>query len=277
MLQANLLVELMIRRSPDGDALEAAEIVEQWLSEKQQHLPAGIKLISFDKQYQYIQQRIQLLLKNGAGGLLLLVIILYLFLAPRVAFWVAFGIPVSFLATLLVHYLVGGTIDMLSLFAFIMALGVIVDDAIVVGEEALTQFQNGVSPELAAQRGARRMFAPVFASALTTIGAFFPLMSIGGPTGKILIALPLVMIAVVLASLVESIFVLPSHLRTSFTKMAKHGKTSSNLGEPFSSIQGNLFSAADSFGNPLQGSNHQPDCCLIHCQHWCVSKRSRTV
>jgi multidrug efflux pump subunit AcrB len=234
-------VELMIRRSPDGDALEAAEIVEQWLSEKQQQLPTGIKLISFDNQYKYIQQRIQLLLKNGAGGLLLLVIILYLFLAPRVAFWVAFGIPVSFLATMLVHYLVGGTIDMLSLFAFIMALGVIVDDAIVVGEEALTQFQNGATPELAAQRGARRMFAPVLASALTTIGAFFPLMSISGPTGKILIALPMVMIAVVMASLVESIFVLPSHLRASFTKMASQGKTSLNLGDHFHQFKETYF------------------------------------
>ncbi|HFD11458.1 MAG TPA: efflux RND transporter permease subunit [Crenotrichaceae bacterium] len=226
-------VEMVIRRSPDGDALEAADIVEQWLAEKQQQLPAGIELQAFDKQYQYIIERIQLLLKNGASGLLLLVIILYLFLAPRVAFWVAFGIPVSFLATLLVHYLVGGTIDMLSLFALIMALGVIVDDAIVVGEEALTQFHNGATPQQAAQRGATRMFAPVLASALTTIGAFFPLMSIGGPTGKILFALPLVMIAVVFASLVESIFVLPSHLRASFSNMQKHGQISANLGDHF--------------------------------------------
>ncbi|MEE9423561.1 MAG: efflux RND transporter permease subunit [Methylococcales bacterium] len=234
-------VELMIRRSPEGDALEAAEIFEQWLSEKQQHLPAGIELTAFDNQYLYIQQRIELLLKNGAGGLLLLVIILYLFLAPRVAFWVAFGIPVSFLATTMVHYLVGGTIDMLSLFAFIMALGVIVDDAIVVGEESLTQFQNGVSPELAAQRGARRMFAPVLASALTTIGAFFPLMAISGPIGKILIALPLVMIAVVIASLVESIFVLPSHLRASFTTMASHGTKSANFGNHFHQFKETYF------------------------------------
>ncbi len=234
-------VEMVIRRSPDGDALEAADIVEQWLAEKQYQLPTGIELVAFDKQYEYIKQRIQLLLKNGASGLLLLVIILYLFLAPRVAFWVAFGIPVSFLATMLVHYLVGGTIDMLSLFALIMALGVIVDDAIVVGEEALTQFQDGATPEQAAQRGATRMFAPVFASALTTIGAFFPLMSIGGPTGKILFALPLVMIAVVLASLVESIFVLPAHLRASFTNMAKKGHTSAHLGNHFHQFKQQYF------------------------------------
>lgn len=234
-------VEMVIRRSPDGDALEAADIVEKWLAEKQYQLPTGIELVAFDKQYEYIKQRIQLLLKNGASGLLLLVIILYLFLAPRVAFWVAFGIPVSFLATMLVHYLVGGTIDMLSLFALIMALGVIVDDAIVVGEEALTQFQNGATPEQSAQRGATRMFAPVFASALTTIGAFFPLMSIGGPTGKILFALPLVMIAVVLASLVESIFVLPAHLRASFTNMAKKGHASAHLGDHFHQFKQHYF------------------------------------
>ncbi len=234
-------VEMIIRRSPEGDALEAAEIVEHWLAQKQQELPVGIELTAFDKQYEYIIQRITLLLKNGASGLLLLVIILYLFLAPRVAFWVAFGIPVSFLATLVVHYLVGGSIDMLSLFAFIMALGVIVDDAIVVGEEALTQFQDGASPEQAAQRGANRMFAPVFASALTTIGAFFPLMSIGGPTGKILFALPIVMIAVVIASLVESIFVLPAHLRASFSSMAKRGHTSGHLGNHFHQFKEHYF------------------------------------
>ena len=241
MVAGQHAVEMVIRRSPESDALEAADIVEEWLAEKQGQLPAGIELQAFDKQYQYIIERIQLLLKNGASGLLLLVIILYLFLEPRVAFWVAFGIPVSFLATLLVHYLAGGTIDMLSLFALIMALGVIVDDAIVVGEEALTQFQNGVSPELAAQRGATRMFAPVLASALTTIGAFFPLMSVGGPTGKILLALPLVMIAVVIASLIESIFVLPAHLRASFTNISKKGITSSNLGDHFHDFKDHYF------------------------------------
>ncbi|MCH9699760.1 MAG: efflux RND transporter permease subunit [Gammaproteobacteria bacterium] len=234
-------IELIVRRAPDSDALEAADIFEAWLAETQLQLPEGIKLQAYDRQYQYIIQRIQLLLKNGAGGLLLLLIILYLFLAPRVAFWVAFGIPVSFLATLMVHYLAGGTIDMLSLFALIMALGVIVDDAIVVGEEALTQFQNGASPELAAQRGAIRMFAPVFASALTTIGAFFPLMAIGGPTGKILFALPMVMIAVVSASLIESIFVLPAHLRASLTQLSRKQIKTRNLGDHFHQFKESTF------------------------------------
>ena len=105
---------------------------------------------------------------------------------------------------------------MISLFALIMALGIIVDDAIVVGEDALAHYQMGEPPLLAAEGGARRMLAPVVASSLTTIAAFLPLMLIGGRIGNILFAIPLVIVSVILASLIESFFVLPGHLRHSF-------------------------------------------------------------
>ena len=100
-------------------------------------------------------------------GLVLVVGILYLFLTARVAFWVAVGIPVSFMATLAILYAAGDSINMISLFALIMALGIIVDDAIVVGEDALAHYQAGEPPLLAAEGGARRMLAPVMASSLT--------------------------------------------------------------------------------------------------------------
>ena len=212
-------VEMILRRSEYGDSFKSAEIFQQWLNDTRPVLPKGIQLHVYDETWQLIQERIYLLVKNGGGGLLLVVGILYLFLSSRVAWWVAVGIPVSFMATMFILLLAGGSINMISLFALIMALGIIVDDAIVVGEDALTHFQDGEPPLLAAEGGARRMFAPVLASSLTTIAAFIPLMLVGGPTGKILFEIPLVIVAVIIASVIESFFVLPGHLRHSFLHM----------------------------------------------------------
>ena len=211
------VVELALQRTEGGNALQAAEILQQWLLEKRAALPPNIKLEVFDESWQMINDRIYLLLKNGGGGLILVLLILFLFLNARVAFWVAVGIPVSFMATLAILYAVGGTINMISLFGLIMALGIIVDDAIVVGEDALTHYQEGEAPLMAAEGGARRMFVPVIASSLTTIAAFLPLMMIGGIMGNILFDIPLIVICVIMASLVESFFVLPGHLRNSFS------------------------------------------------------------
>lgn len=209
-------VELVLQRAEQGNTLHAARILEDWLAETRPGLPPGVELTVYDASWQLVQDRIMLLVVNGLGGLILVVGILYLFLTGRVAFWVAWGIPVSFAATLFILYLVGGSINMLSLFALIMALGIIVDDAIVVGEDALAHYQMGEDPLLAAEGGARRMLAPVIASSLTTIAAFLPLMLVGGRIGNILGTIPLVIICVILASLVESFLVLPGHLRGAF-------------------------------------------------------------
>ena len=219
-------VEMILRRSELGDSFKSAEIFQTWLTKTQATQAEGITLHVYDETWHLIKDRIFLLIKNGGGGLILVVAILYLFLSPRIAMWVAFGIPVSFMATLLIMYLTGGSINMISLFALIMALGIIVDDAIVVGEDALTHYQNGEEPLMAAEGGARRMFAPVLASSLTTIAAFIPLMLIGGPTGNILFEIPAVIVAVIIASVIESFFVLPGHLRHSFLKMEREEKDS---------------------------------------------------
>ncbi len=212
-------VEMVLRRSQYGDSFKAAKTFQNWLQETRQKLPSDIQLEVYDETWQLIEDRINLLIKNGGGGLLLVVAILYLFLSSRVAWWVSVGIPISFMATLLLLYIAGGSINMISLFALIMALGIIVDDAIVVGEDALAHYHAGEQPLLAAEGGARRMFAPVIASSLTTVAAFLPLMLVGGPTGKILFEIPFVIVAVIIASVLESFFVLPSHLRHSFMKM----------------------------------------------------------
>ena len=217
-------VELTLRRAEHGDTFKVAASFREWFSKTEATLPKGVKLHVYDETWKLVKDRINLLLRNGGGGLVLVVAILYLFLSPRIAFWVAFGIPVSFMTTLLIMYFVGASINMISLFALIMAIGIIVDDAIVVGEDALSHFQMGEEPLLAAEGGARRMFAPVIASSLTTIAAFLPLMLIGGAIGQILIVIPLIIIAVIIASVLESFFVLPGHLRHSFLKMAREDK-----------------------------------------------------
>ncbi len=209
-------VVLVLSRNESGDSLQSAEILQKWLAETKPGLPPNINIQVFNERWQLIKDRILLLVKNGAGGLALVLIILYLFLSARVAFWVAVGIPVSFMATLAVLYLLGGSINMISLFALIMALGIIVDDAIVVGEDAQTHYEMGEDPLMASEGGAHRMLPPVLASSLTTIAAFLPLMLIGGHMGNILSAIPMVIICVIIASLIESFYILPGHLRHAF-------------------------------------------------------------
>lgn len=209
-------VELRLRRAESADSLHSAQILERWLHDVQPTLPASVQIHVYDQAWQLIAERIELLLTNGGGGLLLVVAILFLFLNSRVAFWVAVGVPVSFMAALAVLYFAGGSINMISLFAMIMTLGIIVDDAIVVGEDALTKFQAGAAPLPAAAGGARHMLAPVLAASLTTIAAFLPMMLIGGAMGSMLFDIPLVVVAVLIASLLECFFVLPGHLRGSF-------------------------------------------------------------
>jgi len=212
-------IEMRLKRNENASSLESAEILARWQADNRGRWPPGIRVTVYDQAWLLIKERIQLLLKNGAGGLVLVVLILFLFLNGRVAFWVAVGIPISFMATLGVLYLIGGSINMVSLFGLIMALGIIVDDAIVVGEDALTHYHAGESPLEAAEGGARRMLAPVISSSLTTIAAFLPLMLVSGIIGNVLFDIPMVVVCVIIASLVESFLVLPGHLRHAFENM----------------------------------------------------------
>lgn len=216
--QGKPAILMNLQRTENADALKSAEIMQTWLAKKHATLPPSVKLLVFDEKYSLIQQRIDLLLSNGITGLILVLAILYIFLNGRVAFWVAIGIPTSFLGALAVLYLFGGSINMISLFGLIMTLGIIVDDAIVVGEDALSHYQSGENSLMAAEGGALRMFAPVMSSSLTTVAAFLPLMMVSGIIGHILFDIPFVVICVIIASLIESFLILPGHLRHSFHK-----------------------------------------------------------
>ncbi|KTG17854.1 MULTISPECIES: efflux RND transporter permease subunit [unclassified Guyparkeria] len=239
--------ELVLQRAQHGDSLESAEALQQWIDDTRPTLPPHLNLKAYDQSWQLIRDRINLLVTNGFGGLVLVLVLLYLFLPGRVAFWVAAGIPAAFLAALAILWLIGGSINMISLFALIMALGVIVDDAIVVGEDADAHFRAGEPALSASQGAARRMFWPVMASSLTTIAAFMPLLVVGGTIGQILRDIPVVMICVIAASLVEAFLVLPGHLRGAFSGHGARGEAEAKKPGPFARFRAGFDRGFDHF------------------------------
>jgi len=207
-------IELHVQRATGADAIDQAELALAYLGTIAPTLPANLALETYDVQSDYIAERIGLLLRNGAGGLALVMLLLFVFLNGRVAFWVAVGIPAALLATVALMWLSGQSLNTMSLFGLIMAVGIVVDDAIVVGEHAETLHdEQGLAPLQAAIGGARRMLAPVMSATLTTIAAFMPLFLIGGVMGQVISALPFVILAVLTASVLECFLVLPAHLR----------------------------------------------------------------
>jgi multidrug efflux pump subunit AcrB len=212
-------IELVVERALRADALEVAAVVDAYLAEIRPQLPAVLQLERYDYVAALIEDRIALLLRNGASGLLLVLGILFLFLNARVALWVAVGIPVAMSAMLFMLWLMGMTINMISLFAMLLAIGIVVDDAIVVGEHAVSLRERGHSPEDASVMAALFMAAPVTSASLTTIAAFLPLLVIGDIIGAIIREVPVVVIMVLVASLVECLLVLPTHMRHALAHM----------------------------------------------------------
>ncbi|GAB4147073.1 MAG: hypothetical protein Tsb009_20100 [Planctomycetaceae bacterium] len=160
----------------------------------------------------FIEGRLDLMTRNGKSGLVLVVISLMLFLNWRVAFWAAVGLPVSFLGTFIVMWAMGVTLNLLSLFGLIIVLGIIVDDAIVIGENIYRHVEEGMSPREAAVKGAEEVMWPVTIAVLTTIAAFAPLFFIKGTIGDFMGQLPIVVLAALSVSLVEALLILPAHL-----------------------------------------------------------------
>ena len=237
-------IELEIKRATNTDALNTSQIVRDYVKQSRTVFPQNLLLEEYDVRANSIKERIGLLLQNGLGGLLLVLIILFLFLNSRVAFWVALGIPVSLLATVAFMYASGQTINMISLFGMIMAIGIVVDDAIVVGEHAENLFRNGENALEAAVQGAKRMAVPVVSSTLTTVAAFLPLFMISGIIGQIISAIPFVVVAVLIASLIECFFILPAHLRYALSKPPSPSgltKWRDNFDERFMSFRENRF------------------------------------
>lgn len=205
-------IQLTVQRAPTADTLATAKILDDYLIDVEKVLPPRIELKKYEVRADALTERIFLLVRNGLGGLAIVVAMLFLFLNARVAFWVAAGIPIAMFATLGIMLVMGQSINMISLFALIMMLGVIVDDAIVVGEHTATRFTAGDNAFDAAETGAGRMVMPVVAAMITTAAAFAPILLIGGVIGQIMGVMPLVVISVIIASLAECFLILPGHL-----------------------------------------------------------------
>lgn len=215
----NPSITLRIARAKNEDSLQAHQRVVDYLNEVQPTLPQSLEIKQYDIFAYLVSERLGMLISNGLTGLLLVLGVLYLFLSGRLAFWVAAGIPISIMATFGLMAMMGLSLNMISMFAIIMGLGIIVDDAIVVGEQIAALHSRGLSALEAVLQGSKMMFAPVMAASLTTIATFFPLLLLTGTFGQIQIELPKTMIAIIIASLIECFLILPTHLLHSLKRI----------------------------------------------------------
>ncbi|MHC4088521.1 MAG: efflux RND transporter permease subunit, partial [Planctomycetota bacterium] len=213
---------VQVSRIGEQDALDIAGTVKKYIGQKEQSLPEGVSLSFWEDDTLILKARMSLLKRNACIGLVLVFLCLTLFLNIRLAFWTMMGIPISFLGAFWLLPLFDVTINMISLFAFIMSLGIVVDDAIVVGENIFVYRQQGMDRIEAAIRGVKEMTLPVTLAVLTTMIAFVPLAYTGGIMGKFLRVIPIVVISVLSISLTEALLILPAHL--SFKGSGRKGR-----------------------------------------------------
>jgi len=191
---------------------EVSAAVNEYAEARRASLPPGVSVTTWGDQSQIFRDRVDLLGRNGLLGLLLVLAVLGIALEPRLSFWVTLGIPISFVGSLLVLPALGVSINIISLFAFIITLGLVVDDAIVVGESIHHRREQGDGQRDASVRGARAVARPVLFAIATTCIAFSPMLFVPGVAGKLFLNIPVVVILVLACSLVESLLVLPAHL-----------------------------------------------------------------
>jgi multidrug efflux pump subunit AcrB len=205
-------VLIYVYRTGEQTPKDISLAVQHYVDSLTPTLPGDIGFEPYNDRSELYQDRLNLLLHNGTLGLLLVLVSLGLFLEPRLAFWVSMGIPISIIGSFILLGFIGGSINMVSMFAFIITLGIVVDDAVVIGENIFYKRQAGLSPLQASIEGVKEMTAPVIIAVATNIIAFLPLLFISGSTGRFFAILPAVVIAVFLISLIECLFILPSHL-----------------------------------------------------------------
>jgi len=235
-------VTLSVYSSELQSPIAVAETVHRFIKKIRPTLPPTVNLqVTWDRSISY-KERVNLLMRNGAIGLLLVLLALGFFLELRVAFWTAIGIPVAIVGSLILMPWMDATINMISLFGFIVTLGIVVDDAVVVGEDIFHKISEGMSRTEAAVLGARQMSVPVVFAVATNIIAFMPLLFVPGQIGQFFEILPAVVIAVFTVSLVECLLILPAHLA------GKHEESKSDsLFGRFDQFQTNLRLKLDNF------------------------------
>ncbi|MEM9237001.1 MAG: efflux RND transporter permease subunit [Verrucomicrobiota bacterium] len=245
-----------VYRVGEEDTLRLVRVVNAYLDVAQTLLPEGVSLSVWNDQSSYLQGRLDLLVRNAIFGLLLVLLVLALFLRPSLAFLVALGIPVSFAGGLWLMPELGISINMISLFSFILVLGIVVDDAIVTGENVYSRIQIGEHPRVASWKGTHEVGTVVVFGVLTTMVAFTPMLGLSGVSGKIWPNIPLVVIPTLAFSLVQSKFVLPAHL----SLLAPHRKEKPK--NPIFRLQRRVADGLERFVRSI----YKP--ALAFCLHW---------
>ncbi len=220
-------VLVQVYRVGDQNALDVVAAVKNYVEKFQAELPEGIKIITWADTAKILESRMDLLIRNAMSGLVLVFIVLALFLRFRLAFWVTLGIPVSFLGAIAMMPHLDVSINMISLFSFILVLGIVVDDAIVIGENIFSKQKEVRSGLSGAIQGVQEVMVPVIFGVLTSVAAFAPMLFVPGTNGKIWRVIPCIVIPTLLFSLVESQLILPTHL--SHHKLPKQRRSRPNI------------------------------------------------
>ena len=205
-------VMLYVFRSGSRSTTEASAAVHDYIDRVRPRLPDGIALTIWQDQSLAIDDRLAIMLRNGAAGLVLVLVVLALFLEIRLAFWVSLGIPIAFLGAIALMPGLGVSMNMVSSFAFLLVLGIVVDDAIIVGENIYRHQREEGNGLRGAVEGVREICRPVVFAVLTTVVAFLPLLFVPGIAGEMFGVIPLVVVPCLLFSLLESLGILPAHL-----------------------------------------------------------------
>ena len=211
-LDGKRAVSLDVYRVGEQNIIEVADAINKYVQTPATYLPEGISLYVWQDDSKLFMSRIDLLVNNVFSGLCLLFAILLLFLNWRLSFWVSLGIPISFMGAFWLLPVFDGSINIISLFAFLLVLGIVVDDAIVVGESIYTEQAAGNKGVEGAIEGAYKVAKPITFAIITSVIAFMPLLFLPGPEGKLMQVIPVVVITTLLFSLFESLFILPAHL-----------------------------------------------------------------
>lgn len=231
------------------DVLEMTAAVEDYVETKRKELPNTLQLETWRNKSVSLKDRMNLMMKNAIGGLMLVFLVLFLFLRGRLAFWVCLGIPISFLGAIWTMTALGVSINMISLFAFILVLGVVVDDAIIVGESIHSHQEGGQSGVTGSIIGAQFVAKPIIFAVFTTMAAFVPMLLLPGPESKIWSVIPSVVISTLFFSLVESLIILPAHLSTIPKRKEPSDKPKSGIIHGFNRVGDWAEAALSKFAN----------------------------
>jgi len=241
-------VLVKVYRVGDQKVLDLVETVKDYVAGARARLPEGLTLTVWQDESQALRDRLDILIRNGVSGFFLVFVVLALFLRLRLAFWVSIGVPIAFLGALWLFPPADLSIDVISLFAFILVLGLLVDDAIVVGENVHRHQERGEDGLQSAIRGAQEVSVPVIFGVLTTVAAFLPMVMSPGPIGQVFGAIGLVVMCCLFFSLVESQLVLPAHLghmKLASKKEAGEEPRPGSLGARWRRLQGRLSRSLD--------------------------------